>query len=82
MLGLIDAAGRYRPSLGVPFDAFARKRVLGAMLDELRSLDLAPRSLRHFGREVEAALGRLRSELKREPTDAETATAVGMSEDE
>ena len=82
MLGLIDAAGRYRPSLGVPFDAFASKRVLGAMLDELRSLDRAPRSLRHFGREVEPALGRLRSELKREPTEAETATAVGMSEDE
>ena len=33
MLGLIDAAGRYRPWLGVPFDAFARRRVLGAMLE-------------------------------------------------
>jgi RNA polymerase sigma factor for flagellar operon FliA len=82
MLGLVDAAGRYRPSLGVPFDAFARRRVLGAMLDELRSLDRAPRALRQIGRETEAALGRLRAELKREPTESEIADALDMSEDE
>ena len=82
MLGLIDAAGRYRPWLGVPFDAFARRRVLGAMLDELRSLDRAPRSLRRLSREVEATLARLRSELRREPSEAEIADAMDMSEDE
>ena len=82
MLGLIDAAGRYRPWLGVPFDAFARRRVLGAMLDELRSLDRAPRSLRRLSREVEATLARLRSELRREPSEAEIAEAMDMSEEE
>ena len=41
VLGLMDAAGRYRASLGVPFDAFARRRVQGAMLDGLRELDWA-----------------------------------------
>ena len=46
VLGLIDAAGRYRPSLGVPFDAFARRRIHGAMLDALRELDWAPRYVR------------------------------------
>ena len=46
VLGLIDAAARYKPTLGVPFDAFARRRVQGAMLDSLRDLDWAPRSLR------------------------------------
>ena len=46
VLGLIDAATRYRASTGVPFDAFARRRVNGAMLDALRELDWAPRSLR------------------------------------
>ena len=46
VLGLIDAATRYKPSTGVPFDAFARRRVQGAMLDALRDLDWAPRSLR------------------------------------
>ena len=37
VLGLIDAATRYKPTLGVPFDAFARRRVQGAMLDSLRA---------------------------------------------
>ena len=36
VLGLIDAAGRFKPSLGVPFSAFARRRIHGAMLDSLR----------------------------------------------
>jgi RNA polymerase sigma factor for flagellar operon FliA len=80
VLGLIDAAGRYRPSLGVPFDAFARRRVHGAMLDALRGMDWAPRSLRKVRRELDAALGRLRHELRREPTEAEIAQAMGLSE--
>ena len=80
MLGLIDAAGRYRPRLGVPFDAFARRRVLGAMLDELRSLDRAPRSVRRMGRELDATVARLRHELGREPTETEIAGAMNMSE--
>lgn len=79
MLGLIDAAGRYRPWLGVPFDAFARRRVLGAMLDELRSLDRAPRSVRRLSREYESTVARLRAELGREPTDDEAAEAMHMS---
>ena len=37
VMGLIDAAGRYKISMGVPFDAFARRRVQGAMLDALRT---------------------------------------------
>ncbi len=82
MLGLIDAAGRYRPWLGVPFDAFARRRVLGAMLDELRSLDRAPRSLRRMSREVETTISQLRHELGREPTEAEIADAMSMTEEE
>ena len=55
VLGLIDAATRYKPTLGVPFDAFARRRVQGAMLDSLRDLDWAPRSLRRLRRDVDAA---------------------------
>jgi RNA polymerase sigma factor for flagellar operon FliA len=82
VLGLIDAAGRYRPSLGVPFDAFARRRVHGAMLDALRGMDWAPRSLRKIRRELDAAMARLRYDLKREPTEPEIAKAMGMSEAE
>ena len=82
VLGLIDAAGRYRPSLGVPFDAFARRRVHGAMLDALRGMDWAPRSLRKVRRELDAALARLRHDLHREPTESEIARAMGLTEAE
>ncbi len=58
VLGLIDAAGRYKPTLGVPFDAFARRRIHGAMLDALRDLDWVPRSLRRLRRDVDGAMAR------------------------
>lgn len=79
VLGLIDAAGRYKPTLGVPFDAFARRRVQGAMLDSLRDLDWAPRSLRRMRRDVDSALGNLRRRLGREPEEAEIAAEMGMT---
>src|SRR5215510_5031258 len=82
VLGLIDAAGRYKPSMGVPFDAFARRRVQGAMLDALRDLDWAPRSLRKMRRDLDAAVAKLRHQLKREPTDLEIAEAMSLSEAE
>jgi RNA polymerase sigma factor for flagellar operon FliA len=81
VLGLVEAAGRYRPSMGVPFDAFARRRVRGAMLDELRDLDWAPRSLRKLRREVDAAIAQLRLTLGREPSESEVAGALGMTPD-
>lgn len=80
VLGLIDAAGRFKPSLGVPFDAFARRRIQGAMLDSLRELDWAPRALRKMRRDVDAAIASLRSSLKREPESAEIAAALGVAE--
>lgn len=82
VLGLIDAAGRFKPSLGVPFDAFARRRIHGAMLDSLRGLDWAPRALRKMRRDVDSAMGRLRSQLGREPESEEIAAALNVSEPE
>jgi RNA polymerase sigma factor for flagellar operon FliA len=79
VLGLIDAAGRYRPSMGVPFDAFARRRVQGAMLDALRDLDWAPRSLRRMRRDLDATVARLRHDLAREPEEDEIAAAMALS---
>src|SRR6185437_7009836 len=79
VLGLIDAAGRYKASTGVPFDAFARRRVQGAMLDALRDLDWAPRSLRKLRRELDSTIGRLRHDLGREPEEGEIASAMGLS---
>jgi RNA polymerase sigma factor for flagellar operon FliA len=82
VLGLIDAASRYRPSLGVPFDAFARRRIHGAMLDALRGLDWVPRSVRKLQRDVDEAIRKLRHSLGREPEEAEIATALGVSIEE
>jgi len=80
VLGLIDAAGRFRPGLGVPFDAFARRRIHGAMLDMLRDMDWASRSVRKQRRDLDAAIERLRLELGREPEGGEVAEALGVSE--
>jgi RNA polymerase sigma factor for flagellar operon FliA len=80
MVGLIDAAGRFQQALGVPFDAFARRRVHGAMLDWLRSLDWAPRSARKARRDVDSAIAGLRHTLQKEPTAEQIAGALGVSE--
>jgi len=82
VLGLIDAAGRFNPALGVPFSAFARRRIHGAMLDSLRDLDWAPRTLRKLRRDVDAAIARLRNQLGREPESEEIARALDVSEAE
>jgi RNA polymerase sigma factor for flagellar operon FliA len=82
VLGLIEAANRYQPSLGVPFDAFARRRINGAMLDALRGLDWVPRSLRKLQRDVDQAMSRLRHTLGREPEASEIAAALGVSPDD
>jgi len=82
VLGLIEAANRYQPSLGVPFDAFARRRIHGAMLDALRGLDWVPRSLRKLQRDVDGAMARLRHTLGREPEAQEIAAALGVSTDD
>jgi RNA polymerase sigma factor for flagellar operon FliA len=82
LLGLIDAASRYKPSLGVPFDAFARRRVQGAMLDSLRDLDWAPRSLRRLRRDVDAAIAAVRRRVGREPRESEVAAELSMTQAE
>jgi RNA polymerase sigma factor for flagellar operon FliA len=79
VLGLIEAAGRYKSSLGVPFQAFARRRIHGAMLDALRDLDWAPRSLRRLRRDVDSAVAAERARLGREPDEREIAAALGMT---
>src|SRR5215212_6917882 len=79
VLGLIDAAARYKPTLGVPFDAFARRRVQGAMLDSLRDLDWAPRSLRRLRRDVDAAIASSRRKIGREPEEADIAAEMSLS---
>jgi RNA polymerase sigma factor for flagellar operon FliA len=79
MIGLIEAATRYRASTGVPFEAFARRRVHGAIMDSLRDLDWVPRSVRSLQRRANTAAATLRQELGREPTRHEVATHLGVT---
>lgn len=78
-LGLVEAAARFDPGRGVPFDQWASRRIRGAILDAARALDFAPRTLRAAARDLEAARGALESLLGREPTPEELADAVGIT---
>ncbi|MGH9034126.1 MAG: sigma-70 family RNA polymerase sigma factor [Acidimicrobiia bacterium] len=79
VVGLVQAARRYDATQGVPFPRFAAQRIRGAILDSLRSLDWAPRSLRRSAREVDLVTEQLANDLGRSPTPAETAAALGMN---
>lgn len=68
MLGLIDAVDRFDEKRAIPFEAYARMRIQGAILDALRAEDHLSRRDRRKGREADRAEDQLRSRLKREPT--------------
>lgn len=80
IFGLIDAIERFEPDRGYKFETYAISRIKGAILDELRSIDWVPRSVRAKAREVERAFSKLEATLGRSPTDAELADAMGCSE--
>ncbi|MEM7093539.1 MAG: FliA/WhiG family RNA polymerase sigma factor [Actinomycetota bacterium] len=78
-LGLVEAAQRYSPDRGIPFQRFAARRVRGAMLDAVRAADWAPRSVRRLSRRFDAMEQQLASQLGRTPSTSETAEALGMN---
>lgn len=80
-LALVQAADAYDPTLGVPFGAYARRRILGAFADEMRSMDWASRGIRKRIKEVTAVRDTLTAGLGRTPTVTEIATTMGMSEE-
>jgi RNA polymerase sigma factor FliA len=82
LMGLIGAIERFEPERGIKFETFAMTRIRGAIIDELRSLDWVPRSVRARAREIEAAQSKLEHELQRAPTEAELAAKVGLTEEE
>jgi RNA polymerase sigma factor for flagellar operon FliA len=81
-LGLLEAARRFDGNRAVGFEAFAQKRVRGAMLDELRRLDHLPRRLRARAAAVAKARRQLAKDLGRESTLEEAATKAGMDPSE
>ena len=82
LVGLIGAIERFEPERGIKFETFAMTRIRGAIIDELRSLDWVPRSVRSRAREIETAQAKLEHELQRAPTEAELASKLNMTEEE
>ncbi len=82
MFGLIDAINKFEPSRGNKFETYAMSRIRGSIIDELRSIDWVPRSLRAKARAVEKAYTKLEHELLRTPTDTEVADELGTTEEE
>src|SRR6478752_1048975 len=80
--GRLGAIERFEPERGIKFETFAMTRIRGAIIDELRSLDWVPRSVRSRAREIEACQAKLEHELQRAPTEAELAAKLNMSEEE
>lgn len=77
--GLLSCVDRFDAESGVAFSTYAHQRIRGAMIDELRSRDWLPRSVRRSGRELESTLRRLEQELGRPPEEREVAAALDMS---
>ena len=80
-VGLISAVKGFDPERGVRFESYCELRVKGALLDELRSQDWLPRPWRHKIEQQKRTLERLRTELGREPSDGEIASAMGLAMD-
>ncbi|MGC9220421.1 MAG: RNA polymerase sigma factor WhiG [Solirubrobacteraceae bacterium] len=79
LTGLIAAIERFDPAREIKFETYAITRIRGAIIDELRTLDWVPRSVRARAREIERANQVLESRLQRAPTDEEMAREMEIS---
>lgn len=79
VVGLIEAVRSYDASKSVPFNAFAKFRIRGAILDSLREMDWGSRPLRRKGRRMEEAIATLSAKLGRQPEEDEIAAEMGVS---
>ncbi len=79
ILGLMEAVNKFEPDRGFKFESYAAARIRGAIIDDLRSLDWVPRSVRSQARKVEEALSKLQDKLGRTPTDEEVAEEMEVT---
>ncbi|MDQ3093433.1 MAG: RNA polymerase sigma factor WhiG [Actinomycetota bacterium] len=82
LLGLMNAVERFELEREIKFETYAITRIRGAIIDELRSQDWVPRSVRSRARDIERANAKLENRLQRAPTDEEVAAALDISVEE
>jgi RNA polymerase sigma factor for flagellar operon FliA len=82
LLGLINAIERFEIDREIKFETYAISRIKGAIIDELRSMDWVPRSVRSRAREIERSIAELENKFKRAPTDEEICEHIGITEEE
>jgi RNA polymerase sigma factor FliA len=82
LVGLINAIERFEVEREIKFETYAITRIKGSIIDELRSLDWVPRSVRARAREIERANAKLEHQLQRAPSDEEMAAELKMGVDE
>ena len=82
LIGLIGSIERYDLEREIKFETFAVSRIRGAIIDELRSLDWVPRSVRAKARDVEKIHSQLENKLGRAPSEEEMAEKLGVSVDD
>jgi RNA polymerase sigma factor for flagellar operon FliA len=81
-IGLIQAVDRYDPSVGVKFETYAIRRIKGAILDAIRSLQQLSRDASRRARDLDHAYDELTQKYGRVPTNREVADHLGLSADE
>ncbi len=79
VIGLMSALEKFDENRNVRFETYAGFRIRGAVLDELRSRDVVPRSVRSKETRLDEAFGALQNELGRHPTDDEISDYFGIS---
>lgn len=81
IFGLIDAIAKFDLERAIKFETYAISRIRGAIIDELRSIDWIPRSIRTKARDVERAYSTLEAKLQRSPSEQEVANELGVPVD-
>lgn len=78
VFGLLDAIEKYDLGRAIKFETYAINRIRGAIIDELRSFDWIPRSVRTKARDIERAIAVLEARLQRTPNEGEIAEELGL----
>lgn len=79
MVGLLNAVRQFDPKMGTVFEGYARLRIRGSVLDELRRMDWVPRSVHVKAREVEAVMREVEQKKGRPATDEDMAKAMNIT---